>query len=99
MHFGACMIFVYFFVVVGFLGIFVLQLSMEPKLLEENFAALIKDVHDARPKRPGSFITRCLLVSPPSSEKLKVDHTLYIGVKDNAEEDEDNEEFEARSSG
>lgn len=31
---------------------------MDTKQLEENFAAIIKDVNAAKPRRPGPFITR-----------------------------------------
>ncbi|KAJ3647279.1 hypothetical protein Zmor_019165 [Zophobas morio] len=57
-------------------------LDMDSRCLEENFAALVQDVYRMKPKREGTFISRCLLVSPPSSEKFKVDHELYIEVKD-----------------
>ncbi|KAJ8954952.1 hypothetical protein NQ318_000382 [Aromia moschata] len=57
------------------------QLDMDVKHLEENFAALVRDIHSAKPKRDGDFILRCLLWSPPSPEKLKVDHKLYLDVQ------------------
>ncbi|RZB39391.1 mitochondrial ribosomal protein L1, partial [Asbolus verrucosus] len=73
-------------------------LDMEPTHLEENFAALVKDLYAMRPKREGHFISRCLLRSPPSPEQLTVDYNLYIeDEKDKKEkkvEDEDEEEGE-----
>ncbi|XP_019867391.2 39S ribosomal protein L1, mitochondrial [Aethina tumida] len=53
-------------------------LDMDSNHLEENFKALINDINTMKPKRPGTFITRCLLSSPPSPEVLKVDHNLYL---------------------
>lgn len=49
------------------------QLQMPTEHLKANFLALIADVNNFRPKRPGKFITRVLLKSPPSSEQLKID--------------------------
>ncbi|XP_011873695.1 PREDICTED: 39S ribosomal protein L1, mitochondrial [Vollenhovia emeryi] len=53
-------------------------LDMDTKQLEENFAAIIKDVHDARPRRPGPFITRTRIVCSQSKEMLKVDFEQYL---------------------
>ncbi|KAG4078033.1 hypothetical protein HA402_002084 [Bradysia odoriphaga] len=53
-------------------------LNMDKKHLEENLVALLTDVNKQRPKREGRFITRVLLKSPPSGEKLKIDPFLYI---------------------
>lgn len=50
-----------------------LQLQMPNEHLKSNLLALLKDVNIFRPKRPGSFITRVILTSPPSSETLKID--------------------------
>lgn len=58
------------------------NLNMEPHHLEANFISLIKDIHSVKPKREGPFITRCLLWSPPSNEKLKVDHKQYLDIKE-----------------
>nr|CAI5868231.1 unnamed protein product [Callosobruchus analis] len=55
-------------------------LNMDTKHLEENYVALIKDVYSMKPKRPGEFIRRCLLWSPPSQEKLKVEHESYLDI-------------------
>lgn len=70
---------------------------MDVEHLESNFASLVKDVNEAKPKRDGPFINRlvkefnedsvfnfdismirCLMLSPPSREKFKIDHTLYL---------------------
>lgn len=53
-------------------------LNMDAKHLEENFAAIVRDLYTQRPKREGHFISRCLIWSPPSREKLKVDHNMYL---------------------
>jgi large subunit ribosomal protein L1 len=53
-------------------------LNMDEKHLEENLVALIKDIDMMRPKRAGKFISRVLLKSPPSPEKLKIDPFLYV---------------------
>ncbi|KAK9876403.1 hypothetical protein WA026_012714 [Henosepilachna vigintioctopunctata] len=57
-------------------------LDMDPAQLEENFAALVKDVMVMKPKRDGKFITRTLLMSPPSGEQFKIDHKLYLEEND-----------------
>ncbi|XP_059058597.1 large ribosomal subunit protein uL1 [Achroia grisella] len=54
------------------------RLNMDPKLVAENIGALLKDVQSARPKRDGLFITRCIIVSPPSAETLKIDPFVYV---------------------
>jgi large subunit ribosomal protein L1 len=71
-------------------------LDMDSKHLEANFAALVEDLNSVRPKREGDFISRCLLWSPPSRERFKVDHKLYIKseekekpARENEEEDDD----------
>ncbi|CAH1118839.1 unnamed protein product [Phaedon cochleariae] len=71
-------------------------LDMDPKHLEENFAALVRDVNTMRPKRAGHFISRCILWSPPSPEKLKVDHERYIdvGKLNDQRAEEENEDSE-----
>lgn len=53
-------------------------LDMDPKHLEENLVALLKDIDMIRPKRAGKFITRVLLKSPPSPEAIKIDPFNYI---------------------
>lgn len=53
-------------------------LDMDPKHLQENLEYLLKDVDSVRPRRDGKFITRVLLKSPPSNEKLKIDPFLYV---------------------
>ncbi|XP_047001588.1 39S ribosomal protein L1, mitochondrial [Schistocerca americana] len=73
-------------------------LTMDPKHLEENFAALLQDVHAARTRKKANFITRTLLTSPPSRERFKIDHGLYVEVfRDVREEDSEaktEDEFE-----
>lgn len=54
------------------------RLNMETKQIVENIDALLKDIQSIRPKRDGLFITRCFLVSPPSSERLKIDPFIHV---------------------
>lgn len=80
------------------------RLDMEPAHLEENLAALLKDINSIRPRREGTFITRVILKSPPSRENLKIDPFVYVpeknvkstgkGAQEDAvsAEDEDDEE-------
>ncbi|XP_011640079.1 39S ribosomal protein L1, mitochondrial [Pogonomyrmex barbatus] len=66
-------------------------LDMDTKQLEENFATIIKDVNEAKPRRPGPFITRTRITCAPSAEMLKVDFEQYL-PKDSilkVEEEED----------
>ncbi|XP_072395766.1 large ribosomal subunit protein uL1-like [Diabrotica undecimpunctata] len=74
------------------------SLTMDPKQLEENFAALIRDVYTMKPKRSGSFITRCLLWTPYSSEKLKVNHEVFIESDESSKQSvvDDDEKVEER---
>lgn len=53
-------------------------LDMDEKHLESNLASLLKDIDLMRPKREGKFITRVHLISPPSSEKIKVNPFAYV---------------------
>ncbi|KAJ8937493.1 hypothetical protein NQ314_011883 [Rhamnusium bicolor] len=77
----------------GIIETFIGTLNMDASQLEENFAALIRDVYSMKPKREGHFISRCLLWSPPSQEKLKVDHNLYLSfIEPNNEMIEEDEE-------
>lgn len=46
---------------------------MPTEHLKSNLLALLKDVNQSRPKRPGPFITRVIMTSPPSGETLKID--------------------------
>lgn len=85
-------------------------LNMDPKHLEENLVSLLKDIDMMRPKRAGKFITRVLLLSPPSPEKFKIDPFLYVqegkeevkkttkGAKQEVAEEEDEEEPEAKEA-
>ncbi|XP_076259787.1 mitochondrial ribosomal protein L1 [Rhynchophorus ferrugineus] len=63
------------------------HLNMNDTHLEENFAAFINDVYTQKPKRDGSFIYRCYLWSPPSSEKLKIDHEMYLDAAEEPKEE------------
>ncbi|XP_066142320.1 large ribosomal subunit protein uL1 [Euwallacea fornicatus] len=63
-------------------------LNMDERYLEENFASLINDVYNQKPKRQGGFIMRCLLWSPPSQEKLKIGHEQYLEDKNELKEKE-----------
>ncbi|KAL1115682.1 hypothetical protein AAG570_005972 [Ranatra chinensis] len=70
-------------------------LDMETEQLEANLKALIEDISSMRPKREGPFITRILLKSAPSVEKLKLNLEPYLPEefkKDNYASDSDNEE-------
>lgn len=87
-------------------------LDMDPKHLEENFAALLKDIDRIRPKRDGKFITRVLIKSAPSPEQFKIDPFVYVpegkkevkvdpkkgGKKQEAAADDDDEEPEAKEA-
>ncbi|CAG9857914.1 unnamed protein product [Phyllotreta striolata] len=64
-------------------------LSMDSRHLEENFAALVRDVYTMKPKRPGTFISRCILWSEPSPELLKVDHEVYLKQDESIDDDEE----------
>lgn len=76
------------------------HLDMDAKHLEENLAALLRDINMLRPRREGRFITRVILKSPPSGEQLKIDPFVYVPESnaklskaeqmevENAEEDE-----------
>lgn len=77
----------------GFVQVPVGRLNMDPKEVAENLEALLKDVQSARPKRDGLFITRCVLVSPPSPEKLKIDPFVYVDktLAKEVQEDSDDE--------
>lgn len=46
---------------------------MPTEHLKSNLIALLSDINTNRPKRPGSFITRVIMTSPPSQETLKID--------------------------
>ncbi|XP_011699010.1 PREDICTED: 39S ribosomal protein L1, mitochondrial isoform X2 [Wasmannia auropunctata] len=72
-------------------------LDMEMRQLEENFAAIIKDVNNAKPRRPGPFITRTRITCSPSPELFKVDFEQYL-AEDSAlepEEEDDDEKPDA----
>jgi len=48
-------------------------LRMPTEHLRSNILAVLNDVNTFRPKRPGAFITRVIVTSPPSKEFLKLD--------------------------
>jgi len=54
---------------------------MQTSELEENFAAILKDVETCRGRSSGAFITRCFVVSPPSRERFVVNPDQYVGKK------------------
>lgn len=54
------------------------KISMDPLKLEENLIALLQDVNSVRPRREGTFITKCKLRSPPSGETLHINPFLYV---------------------
>ncbi|XP_014273714.1 large ribosomal subunit protein uL1m [Halyomorpha halys] len=81
----------------GFVDAHIGNLNMEVNHLEENFKCLLEDINMMRPKRPGPFITRALLTSAPSVERLKVGLEPYLAedfVKDAYESDSDDESTE-----
>ncbi|XP_026333549.1 uncharacterized protein LOC113240453 [Hyposmocoma kahamanoa] len=83
----------------GTVSIPVGRLNMNAKQVAENIAALLVDLQAARPKREGYFITRCVLTSPPTTEKLKIDPFVYVErelAKEVQEDSDDEEEAVAR---
>ncbi|XP_045767742.1 50S ribosomal protein L1-like [Maniola jurtina] len=70
------------------------RLNMDTKQVAENIDTLLKDIQSVRPKRDGLFITRCLIVSPPSSEKLKIDPFVHVErtLSKEVQEDSDDED-------
>ncbi|RLU15021.1 hypothetical protein DMN91_012908 [Ooceraea biroi] len=78
----------------GTIDVTVGTLDMDTKQLEENFSAIVNDVHKAKPRRPEPFIRRILIISPPSKEHFKVDFEQYLpkGSVSKKEETEKEEE-------
>lgn len=74
------------------------NLSMDATHLEENFVSLLKDVYEMKPKRQGTFISRCLMLSPPSREKFKINHSVYLPVEQVEEPPEEEEEDVAEAA-
>ncbi|KAI8420636.1 hypothetical protein MSG28_007880 [Choristoneura fumiferana] len=70
------------------------RLNMDVKHVAENIAALLKDIQSVRPKRDGLFITRCLITSPPSTERLKIDPFVYVDrtLTQEVQDDSDDED-------
>ncbi|XP_014469238.1 PREDICTED: 39S ribosomal protein L1, mitochondrial [Dinoponera quadriceps] len=67
-------------------------LNMDVKQLEENLVAIINDINDAKPRRPGPFITRVRLTSPLTSEMFKIEFEQYLPKDSVAIEGEEEEE-------
>ncbi|XP_023939603.2 50S ribosomal protein L1 [Bicyclus anynana] len=78
----------------GFTEVPIGRLNMDAKHIAENIDALLKDIQSVRPKRDGPFITRCFIVSPPSTEKLKIDPFVHVDktLSKEVQEDSDDEE-------
>ncbi|CAH2040850.1 unnamed protein product, partial [Iphiclides podalirius] len=76
------------------------RLNMDAKQVSENVDALLKDIQSARPKRDGLFITRCLIVSPPSTERLKIDPFVHVErtLSKEVQDDSDDEEVVAATA-
>ncbi|XP_015184943.1 PREDICTED: 50S ribosomal protein L1 [Polistes dominula] len=53
-------------------------LDMDSKHLEENFAALVRDIHSVKPKKQTAIIIRGCLISPPGKEYFSVDVNQYL---------------------
>lgn len=47
-------------------------LNMETSKLEANFAALMENIHEKKPKREGNFVTCVWCTAPPSKERFKL---------------------------
>lgn len=74
------------------------QLNMDTKQLEENFVTMLNDINTQRPKREGDFITRILMYSPPSVERLKLDLKPYLAEEEKKDDyDSDDEEEEDKN--
>ncbi|XP_071442972.1 large ribosomal subunit protein uL1m [Hetaerina americana] len=54
-------------------------LDMNAEGLEGNLKALLQDVNTMKPKRENPFITKCILSTPHTVEKLMVNHIVYVG--------------------
>lgn len=74
---------------------------MPSEELEANFSAILKDIESCRARPTGVFVTRCYVLSPPSTENFVVNTEPYLGkmVEDSSssssssddESDDDNE--------
>ncbi|XP_011153153.1 39S ribosomal protein L1, mitochondrial isoform X2 [Harpegnathos saltator] len=71
-------------------------LNMDVKQLEENLAAVITDINDAKPHRPGPFITRVRLMSLPLPEMCKIEFEQYLSTDKIAVKEEEEEEEEEK---
>lgn len=66
---------------------------MPTEHLKSNLMALLNDINTNRPKRPGSFITRVIMTSPPSQETLKIDPAEFpFEVKSSVRKTKDKDE-------
>lgn len=70
------------------------RLNMDAKQVAANIEALLKDLQSIRPKREGLFITRCIIVSPPSPERLKIDPFVLVDreISTTVQDDSDDED-------
>ncbi|XP_011501748.1 PREDICTED: uncharacterized protein LOC105365310 [Ceratosolen solmsi marchali] len=62
----------------GYSTVSIGTLDMDINHLEENMKIIIDNLMLSKPKRSGSFITRIRVICPPSNEKFKINHNLYI---------------------
>uniref|UniRef100_A0A1B6FXW7 39S ribosomal protein L1, mitochondrial n=1 Tax=Cuerna arida TaxID=1464854 RepID=A0A1B6FXW7_9HEMI len=76
----------------GWINTSVGRLNMDTLKLEENFQALLKDIIDEKPKRPGPFITRVVMTSLPSVEKFKINFEPHLPVDENADGESSDED-------
>ena len=73
---------------------------MPTEELETNFDAILKDIESCRGRATGDFITRCFVLSPPSTERFVVDTCTYVGKKqeDSSSSSDDDESDDDRDS-
>lgn len=69
-------------------------LDMDTKQLEENFAAIIKDINTAKPRRPEPFFRRIRILCAPTKEMFKVDFEQYLSEDTIKKEEEEEDESE-----
>ncbi|KAI4458339.1 54s ribosomal protein l1 mitochondrial [Holotrichia oblita] len=72
------------------------MLDMDTKHLEENAEAVLNNIYSFRLKKQEAFITRCLLISPPSREKFKINYQRYLKTSEVKKGDEVIEETQAK---
>ncbi|KAK9679653.1 hypothetical protein QE152_g39822 [Popillia japonica] len=66
------------------------MLNMSTKQLEENAEAVLNNIYSFRPKNQEAFITRCLLISPPSREKFKINYKKYLKQSEELKKSDEN---------